>query len=120
MRLRSLIPVLLFVLTLTCFVSCNNNNSNPPPSNNTVQIKDNFFDPPSLTIAVGRSVVWRHVGTSQHTVTSGTPTNNPGSLFDSGTLSNGGGFTFVFGQTGTYTYFCRVHGVNMMGTIVVQ
>lgn len=120
MRLRSLIPILAFALTIACLVSCKTDNNNPPAVNNTVQIKDNFFDPPSLTVAVGRSVVWRHVGTSHHTVTSGTPTNNPGAIFESGELANGGGFTFVFGQTGTYPYFCRIHGINMTGTIIVQ
>lgn len=113
----SLIAILLFAI---CLASCKSDNSNPPPVNNTVEIKDNFFDPPSITIAVGRTVVWRHVGSSSHTVTSGTPTVNPGALFDSGILNNGGGFTFIFNQRGTYQYYCKVHGVNMTGTVQVE
>jgi plastocyanin len=119
MQKRSL--VILFCLVIAAGVfSCNNDNNNNPPPNNTVQIKDNFFDPPNLTIAVGRQVVWRQVGTNQHTVTSGSPTVQPGQLFDSGPLNNGGGFAFTFSAPGSFPYFCRVHGINMTGLITVQ
>lgn len=90
------------------------------PSMNTVLIRDNFFDPPQLTVAVGRPVVWRNQGSISHTTTSGTPVSNPGALFDSQLIASGAGFTFTFSQPGTYIYFCRVHGAAMSGSIVVQ
>jgi len=114
----SLILVLL-ALCLTS-LSCNLDQNDPPNQSNTVIIRDNFFDPPNLTVSVGGTVVWRHQGNAPHTVTSGTPTSNPGGLFDSGTLNRDGGFTFIFNQAGTFPYFCRVHGVNMTGSIVVR
>lgn len=122
MMLRKSYYLMLAILVVFGMASCKNDTSvnPPPPSNNTVTIRDNFFDPPDITVAAGRTVVWRHQGTNQHTVTSGTPTSNPGSIFESGTLSSGGGFTFVFNQPGTYAYFCRIHGVNMAGTVTVK
>ncbi len=101
-------------------LSCSNDNSTTTPPPNTVSIRDNLFDPATLTVAVGRVVVWRHEGTGTHTVTSGTPTVNPGTLFDSGPLTNGGGFQFTFNAPGTFPYFCRTHGVAQTGTIIVQ
>jgi plastocyanin len=113
--------LLLFMLTLgALLISCTQDNSTTPPPNNTVLIKDNFFDPGTLTVAVGRPVVWKHEGNGTHTVTSGTPTVNPGVIFDSGALNPGGGFQFTFSTPGSYSYFCRVHGINMTGTITVQ
>lgn len=115
---KLLLP-LVVVLTLA---SCNLNQNDTPtgPSNNTIIIRDNSFNPATLTIAVGRVVLWKNEGASQHTVTSGTPTSNPGAIFDSGILGPNGGFTFTFGQAGQYPYYCKVHGVAMVGTVIVQ
>jgi plastocyanin len=112
--------LLLLILSFGTLMSCNQDNSTTPPSNNTIAIKDNFFDPANITVAVGRPVIWRHQGTATHTVTSGTPTSNSGALFDSGALNPGGGFQFTFNSPGTYPYYCRVHGIAMTGTITVQ
>ena len=111
--------VAIFVIS-GIFYSCKGDNSTGPPPENTVLIKDNFFDPGSLTITAGSTVVWRHQGQNSHTVTSGTPTQNPGALFDSGVLSNGGGFQFTFTTPGDYPYFDRVYGVAMTGIIHVH
>ena len=112
--------LLLCVLSfLAMALSCSNDNSTTPP-NNTIIIRDDLYDPASLTVNVGTPVIWRHEGANQHTVTSGTPTVNPGTLYDSGTLTNGCGFQFTFNATGTFPYFCRVHGVAHTGTISVR
>jgi len=112
--------IIAILLTTGIFYSCKGDNSTGPPPENTVFIKDNFFDPGSLTITTGTTVVWRHQGQNSHTVTSGTPTQNPGALFDSGVLTNGGGFQFTFTTPGVYPYFDRVYGVAMTGTITVH
>ena len=114
--MKKILYVLLFALLI---ISCKTDNTNPP-ANNTVTIKDDFFDPAEITVSVGRTIVWKSEGQHQHTVTSGTPTVNPGLLFDSGPINNGEGFTFSLNAPGTYQYFCRVHGINMSGTIIVQ
>lgn len=107
------------IIAAIVFPSCDFTNDNPSDTN-LIRIRDNSFDPPVLSVAVGRIVAWRHEGNNPHTVTSGTPTQDPGSLFDSGNLNNGNGFTFTFNQAGTYQYFCRIHGTMMSGTIQVQ
>lgn len=111
--------IVAILLIIGGVFSCKNDTSTKP-SENTVLIKDNFFDPGTLTITAGETVVWRHEGNNTHTVTSGTPTQNPGALFDSGALTSGGGFQFTFTTPGTYAYFDRVYGIAMTGTIIVH
>jgi plastocyanin len=42
-------------------------------------------------------------------------------LFDTAILRQGQSFSFRFNNAGTFTYFCRNHGQNVMsGTIIVQ
>ncbi len=117
--IRLTLSICIFsILAMT--LSCSNDNSTSPPPTNTVIIRDNLYDPAMLTVNVGRAVVWRHEGSNQHTVTSGSPTVQPGALFDSGPLTNGGGFQFTFSAPGTFPYFCRIHGVAHTGTITVR
>jgi plastocyanin len=85
-----------------------------------VEVGDNYFQPKTMTVAVGDTVVWKVEGTMGHTVTSDT------GVFDSGQdpLQEGDTFSFTFTQPGTYPYYCRFHGgpggVGMSGTIVVE
>jgi plastocyanin len=120
MKLSSYYILLTIILVLLSSVYCEFNNDGDPADSNLIQIRDNSFDPPVLSVVVGRAVAWRHEGSSPHTVTSGSPTESPGRIFDSGTLRNGQGFTFTFSEAGIYTYFCKVHGAMMSGTIQVR
>src|SRR5919204_1574579 len=81
-------------------------------SASSVSLGDNFFDPTSLTIAVGDTVTWTNNGQVAHTVTAN------GGSFDSGTLNSGRSFTHTFNQAGTFPYFCQFHA-GMKGTITV-
>ena len=108
------------IVVISCAGNGDNVTMNPPPTGNTsVMVGDNFFNPVKLTVRVGTTVVWLQQGTSVHTVTSGSPSSITG-LFDSPILNPGQNFTFMFSQTGSFPYFCRVHGAMMSGTIVVQ
>jgi plastocyanin len=74
------------------------------------------FNPATVTIKAGTTVVWTNGSVAPHTVTSdaGAP-----AAFDSGTISTGGGqFSFTFTKSGTYHYHCSIH-TYMKGTIVV-
>ena len=42
----------------------------------------------------------------------------PDGTWDSGTLSNGGTFSHVFGQAGNFHYYCRFHGASGMTGVV--
>ncbi len=82
----------------------------PPHSGAMVHIQDNSFSPATLSVAVGTTVTWMHMGSAKHTVTSAS--------FDSGILSAGATFSYTFLSPGTYAYRCDLHS-GMTGTIVV-
>jgi plastocyanin/Cu/Zn superoxide dismutase len=67
------------------------------------------FEPSTVTIAVGDTVMW--MGVSGHTVTSNS------SNWSFNTASDA---SFNFMAPGTYTYFCQVHGPSMNGEVIVQ
>jgi plastocyanin len=105
----------------------------------TVDMTDELvFDPESLTIAPGDTVVWENVGSVGHSVTayeedipaeaeyfasggfdneSAARSNYPGQ----GDIAGGESYEYTFETTGTYEYFCIPHeSVGMVGTITVQ
>jgi plastocyanin len=82
----------------------------PPSGGAMVHIQDNSFSPATLSVPVGTTVTWMHMGSSKHTVTSAS--------FDSGILSPGATFSFTFTSPGTYSYRCDLHS-GMTGAIVV-
>lgn len=81
---------------------------------NTVTVGNNFYSPASLTVPANTTVTWAWAsGAATHTVTfdNGGPTSPQ---------QSSGTFEHAFGTPGTYTYFCQIHGANVMhGTIVV-
>src|SRR6266571_6407729 len=72
-----------------------------------VTIGDNFFQPVQDTVGVGGTVTWTWTGVNQHQVT-----------FDDGATGSDalttGTFSRTFNATGTFTYFCAVHGRVVM------
>lgn len=71
------------------------------------------FDPASLNVSVGGSVVWFNGDNTIHTITSNTT-----GLFDSGNFLPGARFSHTFSAAGTFAYHCTPHPW-MTGTIVV-
>jgi LPXTG-motif cell wall-anchored protein len=89
----------------------------PRAAAKNVTLKDNLFDPKTITVNVGDTVMWMDQGQNEHTVTA-----DDGS-FDSGDLKTGEktSFSFTFSKAGTFAYHCKYHGsMGMVGTIVVQ
>ncbi len=77
------------------------------------------FAPESLTINQGDTVLWINTQ-GIHTTTSGV-TGVPDGLWDSGTMSSGDSFAFVFDTTGTFPYYCTFHwSGGMVGVIFVN
>lgn len=82
------------------------------------------FVPDEVTVNVGDTVTWTVTNAvpEGHTVTSGAPDDpNQGDLFDSGIglNENGQTFEFTFEESGTFAYYCQIHGAAMSGQIVV-
>ena len=119
-----LLACLLFLLALT-FSGCGGDNSTGNGPNNgqvvTVSVRDNFFDPKSITISPGTTVRWVMRGSmTNHTVTE----NN--GLFDSGFRfrNDGDNFERTFGSGDNdkvFLYHCETHwnSDEMQGSIRV-
>ena len=86
---------------------------------NQVAMLDFRFQPESLNVFAGDTVIWVSKGHIPHTTTSGA-NGTPDGLWDTKHLARGESFSYVFSQPGTYRYFCRPHkGLGMKGVIVV-
>lgn len=83
-------------------------------SNSAVSIGDNFYSPSQLTVTPGTTVKWTNNGQAPHTVTS-----TSGGVLGSPTINRGDSFSFRFTSSGTFNYFCTIHGQVMSGTITV-
>ena len=76
-----------------------------------VGIADFKFDPPTVNVPVGGSVVWTNNDTQPHTATSA-------GNFDAGAIQPGATATVKFKTAGSFTYICSFHPF-MTGTVVV-
>ncbi len=95
----------------------------PTGGQTTVVIQNFAFSPASVTIHVGGTVMWRNNDSAPHTTTGGTCSSGgctPNGTWDSGTLNQGQTFSRTFNTTGTFTYYCKIHGASMQGTVVVM
>ena len=144
--MRTLSRLLPFALVLPAIVSCNSKmsptqpgiNATPTPmstprpgatptpgASHTVSVGPSgslsFVDSQSgtsmTTIHAGQTVTWVWAS-SPHSTTSGSCCTASG-MWDSRIL-NGGSFSQTFASTGSFPYFCRVHGSMMTGTVVVN
>lgn len=80
----------------------------------SIDVLDNSFSPPALSVIPGTVVTFTNRGARAHTVTASSPAN----AFDSGYIMPGASWTFTFTTSGTYVYHCEVH-TGMAGTITV-
>jgi len=78
-----------------------------------VIISNLSFQPASITVGRGSTIVWRNQDTVAHTVTA-----EDGS-FGSGTIVAGDTFEQRFDKVKTYTYSCSIYP-EMKGTIIVK
>lgn len=86
----------------------------------SVTIRDNSFNPKSVTINAGDTVVWTNQGSVTHTSTSGSSCSADGK-WNSGNMGPGATFSFMFAGAGSYPYFCRPHCASgMTGSITVS
>jgi plastocyanin len=114
---RLLLLVVLLATTLLMFVpaaGAQDAGVQTVPIQNTwsVNIGDNFFDPPNAAVEPGSTITWTNNGREPHTVTA-----DDGS-FDSGVLNPGDSYTVAFDGQGTVTYFCAIHP-QMRGSVTV-
>jgi len=78
-----------------------------------------WFDPSTISIKVGDSVLWINDDREGHTVTSGQGSGRFGCMsddfgqadgfFDSGRFLPGDSWSYTFQEKGTFRYFCTIH-----------
>jgi plastocyanin len=75
---------------------------------------EQYFNPPTLTVPVGTSVLWRDLqGTHDVVAYDGT--------FASAVMVEGGTYSFTFTRPGHYAYLCTLHeGAGMLAEIYVE
>jgi plastocyanin len=78
-----------------------------------------YYEPQTIDVTVGTTVVWDNVDSTVHTVTSGQPPTDTDGTFDSEMMTAGGVFEFTFTETGNYDYYCTFHPW-MVGTVNVE
>lgn len=81
----------------------------------TVAVKDDKFDPKSVSIGKGSTVRWNWKGKAPHDVT---VTSGP-AKFHSKTQKKGS-FSHKFAKTGTYKIICTIHAPGMKMTVKVS
>jgi plastocyanin len=77
-----------------------------------VPIQAFAYQPVTITVPVGSTVVWTNLDPVDHTVT------DVDSWWDSGLFGESGTFAKTFDAPGTYVYYCIPHPM-MIGTVEV-
>jgi plastocyanin len=83
------------------------------PRTHTVTIRGMNYLPPTLTVDVGDTVVWKNEDMVPHTVT------DRGKSFESRSIVSGASWSYVANKKGTYSYYCTFHP-NMNGKLIVR
>src|SRR3972149_9941039 len=76
----------------------------PVSQQTNVNMADNTFQPASIQVQVGTTVVWTNTGSLPHTSTS-----EGAGAWDSGIKTAGQNYSHTFNTPGTFPYFCTVH-----------
>jgi amicyanin len=87
------------------------------PQTVNVEISNFAFNPASLTIKAGDTVVWTNKDSVKHLLTNANATGTIG--ISSPALSNGDTYSKTFDKAGTYAYMCQIHP-SMKGVIIVE
>jgi len=101
-----------------------------PPAIVVRMTNSKTFEPKSITVKAGDTVLWKNESNMTHSVTdepalavtaqdAALPPN--AKEFNSGLLPPGKDYSYTFTVPGTYRYFCIPHeAVGMLGTVVAS
>ncbi|MGZ8763448.1 MAG: cupredoxin domain-containing protein [Acidimicrobiia bacterium] len=109
---RLLVVLVLFVVLVLTFGALMLAAGPAGAATKTVSITDSSFDPPTLEVEPGDTVIWTNDGTATHDVSADDGT------FQSGPLAPGQTFPFTFQTQGTYVYRSTTDS-NLTGSITV-
>lgn len=107
------------LLLLPLLAGCDSDPVDPPPGEEPeVSVLDNFFQPETVVVSGGETILWTWGGSNAHDVTW-----DAADLADSPTQVSGSHEVTVPSEPGEYGYHCTVHGApgtGMHGTVVVE
>lgn len=83
----------------------------PQAKTYNIAIANFSFDPASLNIKKGDTVIWTNNDPMAHQIA--------GSDFSGPAMNKGQSYTFIFNNAGTFDYYCTIHP-SMKGSITVQ
>jgi plastocyanin len=83
------------------------------PVETRASIDNYMFEPDTITVPIGTTLVWENKDEVPHTVVSLDGT------FRSRALDTEDKFSFIFNKAGTFEYFCSLHP-QMTGKVVVN
>jgi plastocyanin len=118
---------ILIVVLVTCIAVCGCTGSGPSttttptqvPGATTVNIQNFAFNPASITVPKGTTVIWVNQDTADHQIINDAQGSiGEGTLFTSNSLQKGAQYPFRFDTPGTYPYHCNIHP-SMKATVIV-
>lgn len=101
----------LLAAALLAAAACTTNGETPAARRHVVEIRAFQFDPDTLRVAPGDTIVWINQDAVPHTATA------EDGAWDSGAIAAGDSWSRVVEGTGTQSYFCTFHP-TMRGVIV--
>ena len=108
---KNYLNIIFIILFASAISGCKKDDAKP--GTNEVWMQNTAFTPGSITVAVNTTITWTNKDGTNHTVTSDS------TLFDSGSIGNGGTFSHQFTVAGTFSYHCKIHS-GMTGMIIVH
>jgi len=67
------------------------------------------FYPYHAKVDVGQKFTWINSDKSAHSITTGTPSDGPDGIVNSGLFASKKTFSHTFSESGEYSYYCMVH-----------
>jgi len=108
---------LVFSLAVFALLLCFGQNIQAEPTTHEIVIKNFNFYPPDPVIDVGDTVVWENTMNYGHWVISGVDMRHDNKFF-SYLLLKGHKFSFTFRTPGDFPYYCPIHSMQAMVSVV--
>ena len=113
----AVVQVLILMASVACSAAEQDGGKKIETRSIIVTVMSLGYDPKTLEVHIGDSVVWSNKSFTMHTATS----DDEGKTFDTEAIKAGETSTPVrFEREGELKYHCKVHGKTMCGTIVVH
>jgi len=105
------------ILIGTALLFCLSQNVQAEPTTHNIVIRNFNFYPPDPLIDVGDTVVWENTMNYGHWVISGVDMRHDNKFF-SYLLLKGHKFSFTFRTPGDFPYYCPIHSMQAMISVV--